>query len=277
MDLPDARPLVRLSKGSHLVFARRDVPLNTSLVFFSPLDGRPLVLSRRRGCFLYGTTDAWEGDGPGEPRPGEEDCEYLLSSLREALPDAGLDAGRVRFAYSGFRALPAATHAGGPEDVPREECLEVSRSGLITLVGGKLTTARRIAVGVLDQVIAGIGRRPGWKRSETHRHPVGGGVTTGEAGVVGLRAACRTEMVCTLEDLVERRLDTLSWSIRRRLHFLRCNAWLLQSELGLDAEEFEEQYQAYRLRLARLHTSKGGCGSSFPAHDLVAAHALYRR
>src|SRR5262249_26225063 len=44
---------------------------------------------------------------------------------------------------------------------------------------------------------------------------------------------CRHEMVCTLEDLIERRAGFLSWSKERRLERLRYGARVIQTELGL--------------------------------------------
>jgi glycerol-3-phosphate dehydrogenase len=65
MDDPDAARLVRLSKGTHLVFAEEDVPLSVTVVFSSPLDKRSLFLAKHEGCFLYGTSDDWEESDPG--------------------------------------------------------------------------------------------------------------------------------------------------------------------------------------------------------------------
>src|SRR5215217_2077199 len=65
MDDPESAQLVRLSKGTHLVFAEEDVPLSVTVVFSSPLDGRSLFLAKHEGCFLYGTSDDWEEADPG--------------------------------------------------------------------------------------------------------------------------------------------------------------------------------------------------------------------
>ena len=59
-DRPSASNLLKLSKGTHLVFGEGDVPFTVSIVFFSPVDGRPLLLVKREGCFLFDTTDDWE-------------------------------------------------------------------------------------------------------------------------------------------------------------------------------------------------------------------------
>ncbi len=51
LDGSNGAGLVRLSKGTHLVFAEEDVPLSVTIVFPSPLDGRSLFLAKHEGCF----------------------------------------------------------------------------------------------------------------------------------------------------------------------------------------------------------------------------------
>lgn len=305
---PDAKPLVRISKGTHLVFSETDVPLSVTTVFASPVDGRPLFLVKHQGCFLFGTTDNWEDADPAEPIPGELDTGYLLESLHRFMPEAGLGASKVRFVYSGFRPLLASEEAtAAPENASREDRIEEASSGLISVVGGKMTTARLMAIRVLRQVLERIGRSASWSPCRTHRLSLGGTnaeVAEGFAKWVkrcpqlmdyfrtlydryGLDAdeicegamhiylgrhpdpraepiraevqyVCRHEMVCTVEDLIDRRAGFLYWSPAKRLERLRHGAHLIKDELGLTEEEFEEQFQAYSEHLRRFHTLPEG-------------------
>jgi glycerol-3-phosphate dehydrogenase len=106
----------RLSKGTHLVFAEADVPLSTTIVFSSPLDGRSLFLAKHEECFLYGTSDHWEEANPNLPIPARTDVDYLLSSLNRFMPEAQLDRSKVQFVYSGFRPL----FANGDQRIQRQ-------------------------------------------------------------------------------------------------------------------------------------------------------------
>ena len=65
---------------------------------------------------------------------------------------------------------------------------------------------------------------------------------------------CRNEMVCTLEDLLERRAGFLYWDADKRLERLRYGAHVIQAELGLTEEEFERQFTAYSDHLTRFHS-----------------------
>jgi len=175
LDRADVTNLVRLSKGTHLVLAEGDVPLAVSIIFLSPIDRRPLFLIKREGCFLYGTTDDWEDADPSAPVPRQQDVEYLLESLRLFIPNAELGCERVQFVYSGFRPLLSTNGQNpDPSSVGREDVIEVAPSGLITVAGGKLTTARLIAIRVLDRVITTTNHSGVWSPCQTHKLPIGG-------------------------------------------------------------------------------------------------------
>jgi glycerol-3-phosphate dehydrogenase len=292
----------RLSKGTHLVFSEDDVPLSTTIVFSSPLDGRSLFLAKHEECFLYGTSDHWEEASPALPIPAATDVDYLLRSLNHFMPEAQLDRSKVQFVYSGFRPLISnGKQSVEPSSVTREDHIEVSPSGLVSVVGGKLTTARITAARVLDQVIKLIGRDRGWSECKTHQVSIGGtneavaeslaywvrrcpkltsyfrvlyqryGLDANEicAEVVRIHEGsdptaepiraevqyvCRHEMVCTLEDLIDRRAGFLYWNAEKRLERLRYGAHIIRSELDLTEAEFESQWTAYREHLRRFHS-----------------------
>jgi glycerol-3-phosphate dehydrogenase len=304
MDDSDAAQLVRLSKGTHLVFAEDDVPLSVTVIFPSPLDERSLFLAKHEGCFLYGTSDDWEEADPGTPVPAEKDVGYLLAALDRFMPEAGLDHEKVQFVYSGFRPLLFSGNRDlDPAAATREDHVEVSPSGLISVVGGKLTTARIMAIRILNRVTKEIDNASTWARCRTHELSIGG---TNEAVAEGLaywvkryprlawyfrilyqrygldahticaeamaihkgfdpdpraepiraevRYVCRNEMVCTLEDLLERRAGFLHWNSEQRLERARYGSRVISAELDLTEKEFEDQFARYREHLNRFHS-----------------------
>ena len=294
----------RLSKGTHLVFAEEDVPLSTTIVFSSPVDGRSLFLAKHEACFLYGTSDHWEEASPDLPIPARTDVEYLLMSLQQFMPEAQLNRSKVQFVYSGFRPLLSnGDQSTLSSSVTREDYIDVSPSGLVSVVGGKLTTARITAARVLAQVIKLIGRDHTWWECKTDQVSIGG---TNEAVAESLaywvrrcprltsyfrvlyqrygldadeicaevtrihedpgsdptaepiraevQYVCRHEMVCTLEDLIDRRAGFLYWNVEKRLERLRYGAHVIRAELDLTEAEFETQLLAYSEHLKRFHS-----------------------
>jgi glycerol-3-phosphate dehydrogenase len=65
---------------------------------------------------------------------------------------------------------------------------------------------------------------------------------------------CRHEMVCTLEDLIDRRAGFLYWNAEKRLESLRYGANVIRTELELSESEFESQFVAYGEHLRRFHS-----------------------
>lgn len=65
---------------------------------------------------------------------------------------------------------------------------------------------------------------------------------------------CQNELVCTVEDLFERRMGYLHWSKKKRLARLRYSKQIIQLELGLDELEFKQQYENYQHYLAKFHS-----------------------
>ena len=304
LDRDENEKLLRLSKGTHMVFAEDDVPLSVTIVFSSPLDGRSLFLAKHEGCFLFGTSDHWEEANPDSPIPAQPDVEYLLKSLNQFMPEAQLDRGKVQFVYSGFRPLLSnGDQSTDSSSVTREDYIEVSPSGLLSVVGGKLTTARITAIRVLDRVIKIIGRDPAWSDCRTQKVSIGGtneavaenlaywvrrcprqasyfrvlferygldaieicaevtrmqedagGDPTAEPIRAEVQYVCRHEMVCTLEDLIDRRAGFLYWNPEKRLERLRYGAHIIRSELDLTEEEFDSQLLAYGEHLKRFHS-----------------------
>jgi len=117
MDDPDSKPVVSHSKGTHLVFRKKDVPIDITLTFPSPIDGRALFLVNQPDCVLLGTTDEWDTGDPEHPVPGPADTEYLLKSVDGLMPGLCLTRDKILYAYSGYR--PLISPKAGPTIRPR--------------------------------------------------------------------------------------------------------------------------------------------------------------
>ena len=153
---------LRPTLGVHLVLAADRLPHgDRALVLRSPRDGRLVFLLPAGPRTLLGTTDTdWRpGDGARRPpRPGDpivaraSDVEYLLEVANHAFPEAGLEASDVISTFAGLRPLIAAA-AHSTSSTSREHDLFVEPDGLLTVVGGKLTTYRRMAAEVVDRAV----------------------------------------------------------------------------------------------------------------------------
>jgi glycerol-3-phosphate dehydrogenase len=167
------------TKGSHLVVDPfPGAPKGEALYVEARRDGRPYFIVPWNGRYLIGTTDIrYEGD-LDRVSADEDEIEYLLDETNHVIPGANLSRDSVLFTYSGIRPLPY--HPEGAEgSVTRSHIIhDHSREdprigGLISIVGGKLTTYRNLSRQTVDQVYQKLGRKA--PQSRTGKVPLPGG------------------------------------------------------------------------------------------------------
>ncbi|MBI4179549.1 glycerol-3-phosphate dehydrogenase/oxidase [bacterium] len=158
IDQPVARPLVRKTRGVHLVTKRLTGSVGLALTARS--DGRLFfVLPFEDRYSLIGTTDTDSAEDPGRPAVEDADVTYLLGETAEYLPTAGISQDDILGSFAGLRTL--INTPGHPSKVSREDLIEISRSGLISVIGGKFTTYRAMSERVVDQVCGALDRPRG--------------------------------------------------------------------------------------------------------------------
>ncbi len=160
--LGSARPRLRPSRGSHLLFPRERLALEVAVTALSPDDGRPVFAVPHPEGTLIGTTDLFHEGPLGEPRPSKDESGYLLRFARHLFPGARLTRADVSGAFAGVRPILDSS-ASSPSAASREEAVWVEE-GLVSTAGGKLTTYRATAVKVVDRAVEQL---PEERRSET--------------------------------------------------------------------------------------------------------------
>jgi len=166
LGLPD---LIRKTKGIHLVTPRFT---EHAIVMLAQRDGRIFFAIPWQGRNLIGTTDTdFEGD-PDGIRAEEGEVQYLLEETERFFPNLRLE---VLYTMAGVRSL-IKVEGIAPSRVPREHrIVDHARKrlpGLISLLGGKLTTYRPLACEVVDLVVKKLGRGA---RCRTAELPLYGG------------------------------------------------------------------------------------------------------
>ena len=134
-------------RGSHVVLPTfPSAPTNP--IYTEAEDGRPIFLLPWNGQLLLGTTEAFDDGDPGDAAPSQAEIEYLFAALHRLMPRNGLSQRDVRYAYAGVRPLPYSPGETA-SSIPRGHALidhaDDGAQGLVSVVGGKLTTAARLA------------------------------------------------------------------------------------------------------------------------------------
>jgi len=145
--VPSRKQLVGGVRGSHVVLPIfPDAPTNP--VYTEAEDGRPIFLLPWNGQLLLGTTEAFDDGDPRDAAPSQAEIEYLFTALHRLIPNNGLTVRDAHYMFAGVRPLPYSPGATA-SDIPRGHHLidhaDDGAQGVISVVGGKLTTAMRLA------------------------------------------------------------------------------------------------------------------------------------
>ncbi|MEV6275035.1 glycerol-3-phosphate dehydrogenase/oxidase [Nocardia sp. NPDC051832] len=146
---------LRPSRGTHLVFdAESFGGLTASLTVPVPGSTSRFVFAfpAAHGRVYLGLTDEdAPGPVPDEPRPTDSEIDFLLDTINTALREP-LTRADIRGSYAGLRPL-LKTGDGSTADISRRHAVLHSPNGVITIVGGKLTTYRQMAEDAVDAAI----------------------------------------------------------------------------------------------------------------------------
>ncbi|KRC21094.1 glycerol-3-phosphate dehydrogenase/oxidase [Acidovorax sp. Root219] len=263
------KPIVAPSQGVHIVVDREFLPSDHALMVPKTADGRVLFAVPWLGKLILGTTDSPRQDVVREPLAFKEEVAFILDEAARYLTRAPKVAD-IRSIWVGLRPLvkPQDDDGDNTKKISREHTVLASKSGLVTVTGGKWTTYRAMAedvlqkcftVGLLPETAAGVTNRLPLvgTPAESVRHRIsdaqglhsyggeascvqalpgpgvdlGGGLT--EAMV---RFAARFEYACTVEDVLARRSRMLFLDARQAIASAPAVAALLQEELGADPQ-----------------------------------------
>jgi glycerol-3-phosphate dehydrogenase len=277
MDDPAAPPLIIPSQGIHLVLDRSFLPGTEAIMVPHTADGRIVFVIPWYDRVVVGTTDTGLESAVEEPRPRDEEIEFLLeTSARYLIRDP--QRADIRGVFAGIRPLVRDVEAEGTAAISREHTVEVSMSGLVTIAGGKWTTYRKMAEDTVDAVaaVADLPERPCRTRTlrihgydlQSARHgplavygsdaprlqklisedPRGGERLHPAFDVCAAQVvwAVREEMARSVADVLARRTRILLLDTRASLELAPRVAALMAAELSRDAVWVAEQVRAFR-------------------------------
>jgi glycerol-3-phosphate dehydrogenase len=275
------RPMVAPSQGVHIVVDRAFLGGDVGLMVPKTADGRVLFAVPWLGKVILGTTDTPRHDLAREPLPFREEVDFILAEAGRYLHRAPTRKD-IRSIWVGLRPLvkPQEDDGENTKGLSREHIVLVSRSGLVTVTGGKWTTYRAMAEDVLERC-ATSNLLPRTRKGVTARLPLVGAVglpgkgqsiclpeglhTYGSeqtivAGMPGfdhwlspglceamVRFAARFEYAVTVEDMLARRSRMLFLDAALATSLATKVGNLLFSETGISprTEEFIALAQQY--------------------------------
>jgi glycerol-3-phosphate dehydrogenase len=262
---PDVRQMIAPSQGAHLVFDRSFLPGSNAILVPHTKDGRVMFAIPWLGHTLVGTTDTPMKETSLEPIAFDDEIEFILETAKLYL-EKKPSRSDVLSVFAGIRPLVKAGDGGNTAALSRDHTIQIDKSGLLSITGGKWTTYRNMAQGCVDQaaVLANLpdkqcltqdlkihGYYPNaaafgslsfyGSDAPAIRKLIAGDPALGrpldselpyiEAEVVW---ATRVEMARTVEDVLARRTRALFLNAKAAIRMAPRVASILASELGKD-------------------------------------------
>lgn len=276
MDEPASAPIIAPSSGVHLVLDKSFLPGDSAIMVPHTDDGRVLFVVPWHERALVGTTDTPIEATPLEPRPLPEEIEFLLRHAQRYLTKDP-HARDVKSVFSGLRPLVKTGEEQSTATLSRDHTILISKSGLLTITGGKWTTYRRMAEEAVHHAVmlAGLDERPcrtqdlrlhGWLETDAadSRFALYGADAESLQTLVQTDSqlaqplhenlpyvageavwAVRHEMARTVEDVLARRTRALLLDARASMACAPRAAALMARELGRDENWQKQQVRAY--------------------------------
>ena len=258
------------TKGSHIVVGRWDGAPQDAYYVEAQADGRPIFIIPWNDMVLIGTTDIRYDGELDAVRASRPEVDYLLAETNRVFPGANLDATDIHYGYAGVRPLPQRTE--GPESaITRKHIIEshagIAR-GLVSIIGGKLTTYRNLAEETVDHLARVLDRRlpdsataytplPGAVGIDAARQALAGFAPISAAGrkrllrIYGGRAAGIVELAAMRPELAhciddQRLVSAAEIAFTTSEEFPRTLVDIIQRRtmLGLDADQGRPCYEA---------------------------------
>jgi len=277
LDDPKSKPLVVVSQGVHLVLDKSFLQSDYAIMIPKTSDGRVLFAVPWHNKVVVGTTDTPMKEPTLEPRALDEEIEFILNNAGQYLTKSPSRAD-VKSVFAGLRPLAAPQDEDEEtKEISRSHKIIVSKSGLITIIGGKWTTYRQMGEDIIDKamLVGGLAERS----CETKNMPIHGYVKNVDrkdhlyvfgSDIPKIKTlisnhpeldeqlderlpykkaeviwGTREEMARTIEDILARRTRALFLDAAASIDMAPTVAWLMAEELGYDENWERQQVEEY--------------------------------
>ena len=277
MDDPASKPTIKPSQGVHLVLDRSFLQGNSAIMIPKTDDGRVLFAIPWYDEIVVGTTDTPIDNISSEPKALESEINFILGTAGKYLVNTPRRED-VLCIFAGLRPLAAdPDNPSSTKEVSRRHKITVSPAGLITIIGGKWTTYRRMAEETINRAIkAGMVEKRKCVTSElrlVNTHQVS---NSGRLKIYGDQASeiekliqenpelgipldprlpytkaemiwiCRNEMPLNLDDLLARRTRALLLNAKASSDIAAEVAAIMAVEMGHDDKWVKDQVGSFR-------------------------------
>ncbi len=271
----NAENIIAPSQGIHLVFDKKFLPSETALMIPKTNDERVLFAIPWHDHAVFGTTDTPVEKAELEPQALDAEIEFILETAKTYLEDPP-HREDILSVFVGVRPLVKSNSAQNTASLSRDHTIEIDKSNLLTITGGKWTTYRRMAEDAINQATK-IAALPE-KKCVTEKLKIHGAIETTQSdfNIYGADAkeldklieenpalneklhpqlpyrraeiiwAVRNEMAQTVEDVLARRTRALFLNARAAIEIAQQVAEIMAEESD---KEFKDTWIAEQLQI----------------------------
>lgn len=278
MDVSAHEKIIRPSQGIHLVLKKEFLPGSNALMIPKTSDGRVLFAVPWHDYLVVGTTDTPINDSHAEPIASEQEIKFILDTASLYFKKE-IKRSDVQSVFAGLRPLAAPKKdSSKTKEISRNHKIYISESNLITVVGGKWTTYRKMGQDMIDAAIkAGLlpasesvskvfkisGR--GSKKEGGHFALYGDNAPEIEAGLnndpemakrihpelpycwAEVYWICEHEMIVHLEDLLARRLRAILLNARATMEIAEEVAGRIKPIMKWSDEDVNKELDSFKI------------------------------
>jgi len=276
-DNPDSEPMVKPSQGVHIVIDQDFLQSDYAVMIPKTNDGRVLFAVPWYNRVILGTTDIPKAQASIEPSATEEEIDFILETAGRFLARKPTRAD-IKCVFAGLRPLAAPKNENGKtKEISRKHKIIISRSGLVSVIGGKWTIYREMGEDVINKCIRSANlpqkksntrdlKLHGYKLSKDGENaldqygsdmdeikrmikaqPELGELLSEELQITRAQVvwSVKNEFARKLEDVLSRRTRALILDVKESQRIAPAVAEIMANELGYNGEWKEAQLNEY--------------------------------
>ena len=153
MDQPEIEKMIQPSQGVHIVLEKRFLKGKHAILIPQTSDGRVLFAVPWKNYVVVGTTDTQIKNSSAEPKALAQEVDFILKNASKYMTNKP-KRDDIKSVFAGLRPLAATSNKKSTKEVSRSHKIDISPSGLISVLGGKWTTYRKIAEDAINTAIS---------------------------------------------------------------------------------------------------------------------------
>ena len=253
LDSNKLKTVIRPSQGVHLVVDKCFLNGNFGILVPKTSDGRVLFAVPWQDHVIIGTTDTVVDNPSFNPESTQEEINFILENIKNYLEVYPLKED-IKSVFVGLRPLVANNSSSKSKDLSRKHKIIVSESGMVSIIGGKWTTYRRMAENVIDLTLKKT-KLP-FVNSKTSDLKIKNGLSDIDFSKKSLSDDfflskemiihyVNNEMALNLDDIMSRRSRCLFLNIKESIRIAPMVVEIMSNELSKDKVWINEQLKSF--------------------------------